>query len=201
MNTTEYTKLRNVVRQRLHGMGTMNPAFFDVIRAADLAEQFHTGLRKDGITPEVYHQYSMAGFALTMYPMLGEYAVEVLVTIFLHDTIEDYPETIEVVKKDFPAYYWFVEGMSKEKLSGKLSNEEYYDTLCSHIVLAVCKGIDRTHNLSTVSVLGEKKKAEYIIETKDFVLPVLKRAKGKYPEYNMLMEHLKSVLNIICDCL
>lgn len=199
MNTTEFKKLRNVVRQQIIGMAIHDSRWYDVISAADFAEQYHTGTRKDGITPEIYHQYSMAGYALTLVTLFQDIAIEVLVTIFLHDTIEDYPETIELVYKNFNKYSDYVNDMSKEKVTGKLENSDYYRVLASNPVLAIVKGIDRTHNLSTVKALGEKKIKEYVTETEFYVLPMLKKAKQTSPQHTMIFENLKSVLNIICN--
>lgn len=201
MNSTEYKKLRNVVKQRIMGLGMQDSKWYDVIRAINIAEQYHTGLRKDGITPEIYHQYSMAGFALTLLQLFPKVSVEVLVTIFLHDTIEDYPETVDIIQKELPEYYHFVEGMSKEKRNGKMSNDEYYGVLGGNVVLSIVKSIDRTHNLSTALALKEEKINAYIVETREYVLPMIKIAKRYNPEYDCFFEHMKSVINIITTTL
>lgn len=199
MNTTEFKKLRNVVRQQLAGIAAIDSRWYDVISASNLAEQYHVNTRKDNITPEIYHQYSMAGFALSMLPLLGNVVVEVLVTIFLHDTIEDYPETRETVFTEFSKYAKYVDGMSKVTNNITIPNSEYYETLSSNIVLSIVKGIDRIHNMSTIKHLGTDKTTKYIIETREYVLPMLKLAKLESPRHTMILEHLKSILNIICE--
>lgn len=207
MNTTEFKKLRLVIRNQIIGMALNNSKWNVCIKAANLAEEYHTGYRKDNITPEIYHQYSMVGFFLNLIPMLHnvdeDFKISIVVTLFLHDTIEDYKESeVKILNdNDLKVFFNYIENMSKEKDHGKISNVEYYRNLSECIITTICKGIDRIHNLSTIHVLGKEKTKDYITETKDYVLPLIKEGRNNYPEYIFILEHLKSVLNILCEAL
>ena len=65
-------------------------------KALELGMKNHTGLRKDGVTPEFMHQMSQAIYVRSFVDLLM-YPEETLATIFLHDVVEDcevIPETI-----------------------------------------------------------------------------------------------------------
>uniref|UniRef100_UPI0039B655B1 hypothetical protein n=1 Tax=Vibrio vulnificus TaxID=672 RepID=UPI0039B655B1 len=58
--------------------------------------QHHTGLRKDGSTPEIQHQYEICLYLLTI---LGNSpkAPEIIAAALLHDLYEDYGVPIETI--------------------------------------------------------------------------------------------------------
>lgn len=53
-----------------------------------MAEKYHSGLRKDKVTPIFQHQISIALYLSTLHPTLMHPA-EVYIVTFLHDTYED----------------------------------------------------------------------------------------------------------------
>lgn len=57
------------------------------------------------------------------------------------------------------------------------------------------KGIDRVHNLTTM--LGgfkPQKRVEYIQETQEYVLPMLKQARRNFPDQECVYENLKFII-------
>lgn len=212
MNTTEHKKLRLVVRNQIIGMSQVNPLFEQSHRALIFAEKLHCGLRKDKVTPEVNHQFNIASFFLGIAPMI-RYCVsdynaantiinDCLVCIFLHDAIEDYPEQSDSINSMLTTKQKeLVKTLSKWENGVKIDDNEYYRRLGNDIVTVIVKAIDRIHNLSTVKVLGDDKKRSYCEHTGNYLLPMLKSARNNYVEYTPVLEHLKSVVNIIVQCL
>src|SRR3990170_8235289 len=62
--------------------------FHHALAALEFAMKYHTGTRKDGVTPEFQHQVEIALYALTLPDLM--HREEVIATILLHDVREDY---------------------------------------------------------------------------------------------------------------
>lgn len=177
------TKLKPAVTAYLEGKG-----YFKALEAMRLAEKYHTGLRKDLITAEFNHQICMAAYSRTL-SIPAEIDEDVYVAIFLHDLVEDY----KVPKELFPYHSMFEvsEVLSK---TGE-TTEKYYNRLCEYLVASIVKGIDRSHNLSSmISVFSQEKQQKYITETRDYVIPMLKNARQNFPQYVNVFYNLKHVL-------
>ena len=126
--------------------------------------------------------------------------IAVLVTAFLHDVYEDYPECENDLKLEFPQFYEYVVKISKIRNGQKISYETYFNDMAYCDVCSVVKAVDRIHNISTMSgVFSQEKKLAYTSEVKQWFLPMLKKARNAFPEQEMVYENLKSVLNIQCD--
>lgn len=65
MNTTEHQKFRLTMRSIIVGMTMVDKRYAITLAAFDYAEKNHTGLRKDGVTPEFNHQLNIFGFMIT----------------------------------------------------------------------------------------------------------------------------------------
>ena len=82
----------------------------------------------------------------------------------------------------------------------KLSNKEYYARLRSNPFTSFAKAIDRIHNLSTmIGVMKPTRIKEYLNESVDFVLPMIKDSSRKYPMFAQHYEQLKSNMNLLID--
>ena len=109
-----------------------------------------------------------------------------LTSILLHDVCEDcgvspeelpfspeVQEAVALLTKDYD------NGLSKEE-----NETRYYDALKSSRLAAMAKVIDRCNNVSTMAgCFSNKKIADYIDETEDYVFPVLTAIKQTWPEY------------------
>lgn len=185
-----YEKQKLALRYRLQGKG-----FYMALVAMDLAESLHTGTRKDG-NPEFSHQISIASYAATLIDgVVNE--EEIYCAIFLHDAMEDYDLSFEEIKaKTNNMVANAVLALSKVRRDvPKLNNEMYYSSMKGDFVATVAKGMDRVHNLMTM--LGgfkPQKQMEYIKETKEYVLPMLKAARRRYPAYENIYENIKFVM-------
>lgn len=125
-----------------------------------------------------------------------------LVSIFLHDTVEDYPDTYEDIANKFPNHIDYITSLSKyHDATGENTDSNYYDNLSKNIITVLVKAIDRLHNLSTIKVLGEVKTQSYCEHTRQFLLPMIKTARMEYFEYVPILEHIKSVITITITAL
>ncbi|MFK4135919.1 hypothetical protein ACI2KR_27095 [Pseudomonas luteola] len=196
MNSTEPSKLRRILYAKLVGMASVDPSYLVCLKAFDYAELHHTGVRKDKVTPEINHQHNILGFMLTQIRNLSNPAI-VLAVIMLHDTLEDNGELEDEIKGLFPDLFVYIRRISKVRRGIKLSNELYYSEMAECPVSSVGKGADRAHNLSTsLGVLSNEKLEEALTETRQYVLPMLKKARHNFPEQEMIYELIKSVINI-----
>lgn len=193
MNKFEKRKL--VLRQQLIGAG-----FFDALVAMEFAEKYHTGTRKDGVTPEFDHQVSIALYALTL-PTL-RYLEEVIATIFLHDVREDYGITHSEIVALFPndplkgeRIAQAVDRMTKTFRGEKRGEEELFALMADDPIASIAKGCDRIHNLqSMIGVFSPEKQRAYVAEARNLFLPMLKKARRNFPYQVRAYENIKFVL-------
>jgi (p)ppGpp synthase/HD superfamily hydrolase len=186
----DYAKQKAALRHWLNGR-----RYYMAARALDLAEGKHTGFRKDGKTPEFAHQVWIGGFLRALSPMLPHPEQAIAIGI-LHDTPEDYGVTRDELSELFDKMTTDASlRLSKYRDGVKLPNEVYYAGLAEDPMAALAKGVDRTNNQgSMVGVFTREKQEEQILETKKFVLPLLKTARRRFPEYEPAFEIVKQML-------
>lgn len=90
-----------------------------------------------------------------------------------------------------------MEGETKE-----IAKNRYYNMLLQSREACMTKLIDRCHNVSSMAgTFSVEKLKSYIEETRHFVLPLLKKAKGVYPQdaemLFLLKYHITSVVDSI----
>lgn len=196
MNTTEHKKFRLVMRSIIVGMMNVDERYAITLAAFDYAEKHHTGLRKDGVTPEFNHPLNIFGCMLTQIKNMKKPWL-VLAVILLHDTLEDYGHLEDEMSKSFKKAFKYVNRISKVRRGEKLSNEEYYPPMALCAICSIAKPSDRLHNLTTmIGVMPIAKLEEAVIETEAYVLPLLKEAKKNFPKQTAIYELLKSLINI-----
>lgn len=226
MNRTEYKKLKLTLRSELLGFAKFDSRYYQCLKAFDLAEKIHSGFRKDGITPEFYHQLNMLAFSLSIHSMLDK-PYYIYTTILLHDADEDYPYYVPEKFKDscstlndyfsieFADELDFITRMSKIKhtknvnpdgsieiLSVKKDLNLYFSEIANCPICSVSKGIDRIHNISSmVGVFNNKKMFSYVSDVDELFLPMLKVARKNFLTQRPIYELIKSILCVNCDIL
>jgi (p)ppGpp synthase/HD superfamily hydrolase len=196
MNTTDHAKLRLTLHSQLLGLAKENSNYYMTVAAFSYAEKHHQGMRKDGVTPEFNHQLNILGILMTQIANIKQPWL-VLALILLHDTLEDNNHLEDEIITKFPVLFPYVNRISKVRRGQKLSNAEYYAPMPACFVVSVAKGSDRLHNLTTMmGVFTIEKLDEAVVETEEFVLPMLKLAKHEHPEQNAIYELIKSLINI-----
>lgn len=186
----DYIKQKVYVKGWLAGKG-----YHTALMALDFALQYHTGKRKDG-DEEFSHQISQAALAITLSSNFL-FPEDVFITIFLHDTTEDYGVENAIMTDKFGA-----RPANAIRLMTKVSpdmpkqaNDYYYANMVSCPIASVCKGLDRVHNLMTmVDAFKPEKQVEYVIETTDFVVPMLKKARKIHTSQSDVYENIKFII-------
>lgn len=201
MNSTEFSKLSISSRYWLQGISESNPEYLIALQAFNIAQKYHTGVRKDGKTPEFYHQVSIFSYLRTLHSMM-DYPAYTLAVAFTHDTFEDYSESEYVLKEEVLEIYDYIVRISKVRNGEKISYEQYFGEMSQCPVTSVVKAVDRIHNLSTMSsVFSVEKMESYINEVHEYFLPMIKTARRNFPSQEPLYEQLKSTLILLSDAL
>lgn len=194
MKHEDYHKLKTALRYWMLGR-----EYHLAHKAMEFGLIHHTGLRKDGVMPEFQHQLSQASYARTMEHSLM-FPDETLATIFLHDIVEDTDVTATTIYTEFGEQVGnAVESMTNNipVLNGMLKpKEEYYgDAMSDDPIASIAKGCDRIHNHQTmIGVFDPAKIDKYMVETNDFILPMLKRARKKFTKQEPVYLNIKHVL-------
>lgn len=200
MQDNRYQRLFISMRYWLLGVAESNVGYLHTLTALQFAQNIHTGFRKDNVTPEFQHQIEIAHFIRTLNHHLIDPA-NTLATIFLHDTLEDYAQShnisVESLTKKFnKTIADAVLLMSKIRDGQKINNKDYYDAMALCPIASVAKGADRINNLMTMHpVFSYNKQREYIQETREFVLPMLKEARRNFPQQEGVYENIKLFIN------
>lgn len=173
----------------------MGRKYYLALEAWDFAKDIHTGTRKDGVTPEFYHQISMANFARTLEGSL-RHPEETFATIMLHDSVEDGDVALKLIHDRFGSRVGNATNAVSKVVHGQMrSAEDVRRMIEEDPIASAVKGIDRANNQgSMLGVFSLEKQQEYIAETKDFILPILKTARRRFPDQEPLYENVKHLL-------
>lgn len=187
--TSRYDRHRERFRSWMLGK-----EYFKAVEALEYAAKFHTGMRKDGFTPEFHHQISIGHYIRTLANLRNqEWA---LIVGILHDVVEDYDVPIEVIAAKFGQEIAnAVLLMSKKYKGAKKATADYYLAMHTCPIASIVKGADRIHNFQTMSaVFTCKKQLAYITECELHILPMLKEARNNFPDQELAYENIKHAL-------
>jgi (p)ppGpp synthase/HD superfamily hydrolase len=189
-------KAQITLRYWLLGLAQADPQYYKCIEAMEWAHEFHSGLRKDGITPEFVHQLTIAHYIRTIKDTLM-YPAETLTTVFLHDVPEDYDVGINEIQSRFGELVanatW---KLTKVHRGIKKSEEVYFSEMATDPIASIGKGGDRMHNLqSMIGVFTKDKQKNYVTEAETKIIPMLKLARRNFPQQELAYENIKLVLN------
>ena len=172
----------------------------ETLKALAFAREKHSGqLRKSG-EPYIAHPLTMACNAVSM----GIREDTVIATILLHDVCEDCGVGLvelpvnETVRHAVDLMTFRVmEGETKE-----IAKNRYYNMLLQSREASLTKLIDRCHNVSSMAgTFSVAKLKAYIDETRQYVMPLLRKVKDTHPEDSevlfLLKYHIVSVVDSI----
>lgn len=181
-----YDKMRVALRYWLLGKG-----YVRALKAMEFAAARHTGVRKDG-TPEFSHQVWQAQYLRTIAQGLT-HPEETFCTVFLHDVVEDHPVPLQEIAERFgPEVAGPVDRMSKVVLGVRKPTDAYFEAMSACPIASVAKGIDRVHNHgSMLGAFSPAKMASYLEETDADILPMLKKARRRFPEQEAIYENVR----------
>ena len=188
----QFQKLHIALQNYLYGA-----RYHRALKAFDLAKKYHTGFRKDGVTPEFQHQLEIALFITTLKDVANE--EEAIIVALFHDLLEDYPEvTVERISQlvgigptnSIVAISKQIHGHTQHQLMG-----HYFAAIAKDQEASLVKGCDRIRNLQTmIGVFSTEKQKDYVVETKTFFLPMLKEAAGLFPTQYLAYMNIRTML-------
>lgn len=169
--------------------------YHTALAALEFAAKFHTGTRKDNVTPEFDHQVTIALYIRTIVDLL-QYPEETLAAVFLHDVCEDHDVSFDEIEVQFGRQIRdAVICLTKVHRGVKVPPEVYYSKMAKNEIASVVKGADRMHNMQTMNaVFSGDKQVSYIKETMDFILPMLKESRRTFTRQEPVYENVKRVL-------
>jgi (p)ppGpp synthase/HD superfamily hydrolase len=185
-----YTKHFIAMRYWLLGRG-----YYLALDALEYASKLHVGMRKDGVTEEYAHQLSIGRYVKSISTSL-EYPEETLASVFLHDVCEDCGVGFEEIEARFGLDVGqAVRLLTKQHRGYTKPQVEYYRQIGENKIASVVKGADRIHNVQTMlDVFTYEKQKEYIRETREFIVPMLKEARRRFPRQEPAYENIQHVL-------
>ena len=166
----------------------------------DFNRRLFTGTRKDGVTPEFDPHVCQVQFLRTLLPYL-DYPEETICTTLSHDTPEDKdvsPQELERFYKD-PIFGSRVSSstmkVTKTYSGEKFNSVELFAQMSQCPIASIVKGVERFHNLqSMVGVFSLEKQKEYVRETEEYILPMLKDAEFRFPTQEPAYKNIRTIL-------
>ena len=185
--TPEFEKLKVALRYWLLGK-----EFYQAAEALEFAASYHTGTRKDGITPEFQHQVEMAHYVRSLLPSLL-YPEDTITATILHDVPEDYSVELETIASRYNDRVAYAVGlMDKNRWK---SQPDQFLAIAENPIASIVKGADRIHNIQTmVNVFTSEKQRVYIETAETLFIPMLKTARRRFPKQEQAYENIKFVL-------
>lgn len=176
----------------------MGLEWHDTLAALSFARVAHKDqLRKSG-EPYIIHPLTVASHAVA----LGLKEDEIVAASILHDVVEDCGVCVENLPvsagtRDAVRRLTHVKG---EPLV------PYYREISESRTASIVKLLDRCDNVSTMAgVFSVEKVNQYIEETREYVLPLLRRTKDQWPADSnalfVLKYHIMSVIDGLETCL
>lgn len=189
-------KMFTFLRGRLIGAG-----WEQSIKALAYARKAHAGQFRDRGDPYLIHPVSMACDAIACKGATDN----LIATILLHDVVEDCGKELsalpvnDIVKQG--VRYMTIEPLYSE--NKEETKKRYYRELTKSPEAVLCKGFDRISNLNDMYGLGEERIKKNVLETHEYLMPVLKEAKNIYPQYadmlHVIRTSLKRIIILFAD--
>lgn len=175
------------------------------MRALPYMREAHakTPPRKDGQRYEI-HPLSMACYALSLRALGGEMSCimdATIATILLHDV----PEELQIPVENMPFSDEVLRGVKymtiSERFPGETKFEQkrrYANELLEDPNSVICKAVDMYYNFSTMlPTFSDDRIRKNVVEADMLRLPVLKKAKVKYPDLRPLLWVLRENIKML----
>jgi GTP pyrophosphokinase len=169
--------------------------FNQTLKLINAASFLHEGQTRKSGEPYIEHPITVAAYLQS----LGINDDVTLAASVGHDIFEDCDITEAYFKSRFGVDDEVI-GIMKTltKVEG-LSTQLYYNLISKDIRASLIKIADRCHNVSTMAgVFSIEKVKQYIQETYDYVIPLIKHVKHYHPEYSDQVYIMKMQLESNC---
>ena len=186
----------------------MGRGWSETMQALNYARKLHKGQARKSGEAYIIHPLTMACQAVSM----GVNDDNIVAAILLHDVVEDCGVSVNdlPVNKEVKEAVNLLTYVKPEKYKERdgegpsilVVKNNYYDAISKNRIASIVKLFDRCHNVSSMAgVFTKEKLDDYIEETETFVLPLIRKAKEEFPEYQnvlfVLKYHIISVLEAI----
>ena len=175
--------------------------YFKAATALEFVKGLEVGTRKDGETPKLHHQLSVARLITTLAPHLL-FPEETIAAAFLHDVLEDHGTVASQDKladkfgRKVADAVWC---LSKKSNGMTKDYTRYFSDMTQCPIASVVKLADRAHNLQTMSgVFTPEKQAAYLREVDAYFYPMIRQARRNFPQQYPAYENLKILLRSQC---
>ena len=166
------------------------------MKALSFAREKHAGQTRKSGEPYIVHPLTMACNAVS----IGIREDRVIAAILLHDVCEDCGVPLSELPVD-DTVRRAVDLLTFRVMDGEqTAKTRYYNMILQSREATLTKLVDRCHNVSSMAgTFSEEKLLAYIDETRQYVLPLLRKAKTVYPEdadvLFILKYHIVSVVD------
>lgn len=195
--------------------GYFHKRYPNASKALDLAMKLHNGQERKNGLPYVIHPLWVTMLLVLldlkqdlkkMYPDKEDAYIEHMLDIlYAASLLHDVQEDCVMIQEDW-------DGLDKEVFDlvtiltkTHKSNEEYYHKISLNFLASLIKLADRANNVLTMEAFSLKKIKEYITETHEYFVPLIKRMRTNYPKLSRtisIMETLIfSLVNTIAELL
>ncbi len=167
--------------------------FLESERALGFAREKHAGQTRINGQPYIVHPLFMACYAVALRGVTDD----MVAIILLHDVVEDcgVPLSALPVNENIKRGVKFMTISPFDGEDKIATKRRYFNELIECKEALLCKGLDRFMNLSTMEgVMEEAAIKKNIIETHELLMPVLKRAKDRYPELSDALHIIRTNL-------
>lgn len=202
LDPAEYYKhMRLALRYRFIGLAMDNPEYNMVLRAMEFGERHHTGVRKDGVTPEYMHQIEIVSLLVTYHHAIDPaLRVAIYCCGFLHDVSEDYGIPFDELRAEFNeqiATSTII--LSKTFRGQKMDPKDYHEGWWHDLIASIVKLADRLHNLKTMrGVYDLEKQMKVCLDTRENFFPGIVVARRKFPQHETIYENMKTQMEVLC---
>lgn len=175
--------------------------YHTALRAMELGRRFHTGMRKDNVTPNFAHQVYIANYIRTLLPGVL-HKEETLAAVFLHDLCEDHDISFESIADKFGAQIGRSTFLLTKKHRGVIvPYDVYFGRMAEDPIASLVKPADRAHNIYTMHAAGwtGEKQAKYAADIESWFFPLIKAARAEFPEQKPAYENVKTLLKVQCS--
>lgn len=189
MSTEKFSKLYISLKFRLHGMG-----MFRALHALEYGRMIHSGMRKDGVTPEYQHQLEIALFILTLKDV--DELEDTIICALLHDGPEDYPHVFDgnnIIYEYGDVVWRTICLLDKNRAEDE---KQYFSKLSNDMLGSIVKLVDRINNFQSMrrGNFTIEKQIRYRDEVVNYFLPMAKTARKKFPRQMDSYYNIETVL-------
>lgn len=175
----------------------LGKGYSETLKVMAFAAKFHTGYRKDNITPEFHHQVRIAFSIINLRGIVNE--ERCLSLALAHDTAEDYNVSFAELAEKFGTSF------AREVILLD-KNQHGTEKLCMLAIsndenCSIVKGADNIDNVQSMhGAFTPAKISSYMARTEDKILPMLKQAAVNFPAqylaYSSMRYRLKAQLEL-----